>query len=86
MQPVVELKARIAQIRNIERGESVGMRDRTARRPTRLAIVSAAMPTDISAPAAVTTAPARDVMVAANAAGGSRISMDLMAVDITDLP
>src|SRR3981189_3164034 len=42
MQPVVELKARIAQIRNIERGESVGYGGTwTARRPTRLPIVSA---------------------------------------------
>src|SRR5882757_4811050 len=42
MQPVVELKARIVQIRNIERGDTVGYGGTwTARRPTRLAIVSA---------------------------------------------
>ena len=42
MQPVVELKARIVQIRNVERGETVGYGGTwTARRPTRLAIVSA---------------------------------------------
>ena len=42
MQPVVEVKARIVQIRNIERGETVGYGGTwTARRPTRLAIVSA---------------------------------------------
>src|SRR6202165_2624689 len=42
MQPVVELKARIVQMRNIERGDSVGYGGTwTARRPTRLAIVSA---------------------------------------------
>src|SRR5471030_2092902 len=42
MQPVVELKARIVQIRNVERGESVGYGGTwTTRRPTRLAIVSA---------------------------------------------
>src|SRR5216684_6698635 len=41
MQPVVELKARIAQIRNIEKGETVGYGGTwTARRPTKLAIVS----------------------------------------------
>src|SRR3979490_2953071 len=39
MQPVVELKGRIAQIRNIERGESVGYGGTwTARRPTRLPV------------------------------------------------
>src|ERR1700721_1887725 len=42
MQAVVELKARVMQIRDIERGESVGYGGTwTARRPTRLAIVSA---------------------------------------------
>src|SRR5215470_13372100 len=42
MQQVVDLKARIVQIRNIERGETVGYGGTwTARRPTRLAIVSA---------------------------------------------
>src|ERR1700735_4304183 len=42
MQPVVELKARIVQTRNVERGEGVGYSGTcTARRPTKLAIVSA---------------------------------------------
>src|SRR6202158_1283122 len=42
MQPVVGLQARIVQIRNVERGESVGYGGTwTTRRPTRLAIVSA---------------------------------------------
>src|SRR3982075_2149399 len=42
MQPVVELKARIVQVRNVEKGETVGYGGTwTARRPTRIAIVSA---------------------------------------------
>src|SRR3984885_14233566 len=42
MQPVVELKARIVQFRNIERGDTVGYGGTwSARRPTKLAIVSA---------------------------------------------
>src|ERR1700726_4397557 len=42
MQGVVELKARVVQIRDVERGESVGYGATwTTRRPTRLAIVSA---------------------------------------------
>ncbi len=42
MQAVVDLKARVVQIREVERGESVGYGATwTARRPTRLAIVSA---------------------------------------------
>src|SRR5438094_10201015 len=41
MQPVVDLKARIVQIRNVERGETVGYGGTwTARRPTKLAIVA----------------------------------------------
>jgi len=60
MQAVVELKARIVQIRNVEKGESVGYGGTwTARRPTKLAIVSAGLCRRIlSAPAAATTAPA----------------------------
>src|ERR1700709_78550 len=42
MQGVVDLKARIVQLRNVERGDSVGYGGTwTARRPTKLAIVSA---------------------------------------------
>src|SRR6201996_1591819 len=42
MLPVVELKARVMQIRDVERGESVGYGGTwTARRPTRIAIISA---------------------------------------------
>src|ERR1700688_2760851 len=42
MQSVVDLKARIVHIRNVERGETVGYGATwTARRPTRLAIVAA---------------------------------------------
>src|ERR1700709_751458 len=42
MQAVVELKARIVQIRNVEKGESVGYGGNwTTRRPTKLAIVAA---------------------------------------------
>src|SRR3982074_2669671 len=41
MQGVVDLKARIVQLRNVERGDSVGYGGTwTARRPTKLAIVS----------------------------------------------
>src|SRR5580692_4868360 len=42
MQGVVELKARIVQIRNVEKGDSVGYGGTwTTRRPTRIAVVSA---------------------------------------------
>src|SRR3984957_10600636 len=42
MQPVVDLRARIMQIRDLDKGESVGYGGTwTTRRPTRLAIVAA---------------------------------------------
>ena len=89
MQPVVELKARIAQIRNIERGESVGYGGTwTARRPTRLAIVSAGYADGyFRAGGSNDGTRGAEVMVAGKRCPvAGRISMDLMAIDITDLP
>src|SRR6202000_1241175 len=89
MQPVVELKARIVQIRNIERGDSVGYGGTwTARRPTRLAIISAGY-ADGYFRAAGSNDGSRgaEVVIAGKRCPiAGRISMDLMAVDITDLP
>lgn len=89
MRPVVELKARIVQIRNIERGEPVGYGGTwTARRPTKLAIVSAGY-ADGYFRAAGSNDGSRgaEVVIAGKRCPiAGRISMDLMAVDITDLP
>src|SRR6266496_3239378 len=88
MRPVVELKARIVQIRNIERGETVGYGGTwTARRPTRLAIVSAGY-ADGYFRAASSNDGTRgaEVMVAGKRCPiAGRVSMDLIAVDVTDL-
>jgi alanine racemase len=89
MQPVAELKARIVQLRNIERGETVGYRGGwTARRPTRLAIVSAGYADGYfrAASASDGSRGAEVVVAGKRCAIAGRISMDLMAVDITDLP
>src|SRR6202047_3475006 len=89
MQPVVELKARIVQLRTIERGESVGYGATwTARRPTRLAIVSAGYADGYFRAAGGSDGTrGADVIVAGKRCPVvGRISMDLMAVDITDLP
>jgi alanine racemase len=89
MQPVVELKARIMQIRNIERGESVGYGGTwTARRPTRLAVVSAGYADGyFRAGGSNDGTRGAEVMVAGKRCPvAGRISMDLMSVDITDLP
>jgi alanine racemase len=88
MQGVVDLKARIVQMRNIEKGESVGYGATwSARRPTRLAIVSAGYAdgyfraggsNDGTRGAEVVVSGKRCPIV-------GRISMDLIAVDVTDL-
>jgi alanine racemase len=89
MLPVVDLKTRIIQIREVARGDTVGYGGTwTARRPTRLAIIAtgyadgylrAAGSTDGSRGAEVVIAGRRCPIA-------GRISMDLIAVDITDLP
>jgi alanine racemase len=89
MQPVVDLKARILHVRNIERGESVGYGATwTARRSTRLAIVSAGYADGyFRAGGSNDGTRGAEVIVAGKRCPiAGRISMDLMAVDITDLP
>jgi alanine racemase len=89
MQPVVELKARIVQTRNVEKGESVGYGGTwTARRPTKLAIVSAGYADGyFRAAGGIDGTRSAEVIVAGKRCPvAGRISMDLMAVDVTDLP
>src|SRR3984957_8961622 len=88
MQPVAELKARIVQLRNIEKGDSVGYGGTwTARRPTKLAIVSAGYADGyFRAGGSNDGTRGADVVVAGKRCPVvDRISMDLMAIDITDL-
>lgn len=89
MQPVVNLKARVAQVRYAEKGETVGYGATwTARRRTKLAIVSAGY-----ADGYFRAAGGADGVRSAEAIVGDtrcplagRISMDLMAIDVTDVP
>ena len=88
MQAVVELKARVMQIRDVERGESVGYGATwTARRPTRLAIISAGYADGyLRAGSSNDGTRGTDVIVAGKRCPvAGRISMDLMAVDVTDV-
>jgi alanine racemase len=88
MQPVVDLKARILQIRDVERGESVGYGGNwTARRPTKLAIVSAGYADGYFRAASSNdgTRGAEVIVAGKRCPVAGRISMDLTAVDITDL-
>jgi alanine racemase len=89
MQPVVELKARIVQTRSIDKGESVGYGATwTARRPTRLAIVSAGYADGYFRAGSSNdgTRGAEVIVAGTRCPVAGRVSMDLLAIDITDLP
>ena len=89
MQSVLDLKARIIQIRNVERGETVGYGGTwTARRPTKLAIVSAGYADGYFRAASANdgTRGAEVIVAGKRCPVAGRISMDLIAIDITDLP
>src|SRR5712671_2272413 len=88
MQPVIELKARIVQVRNVERGETVGYGGTwTARRPTRIALVSAGYADGYFRAASANdgTRGAEVVVAGKRCPIAGRVSMDLIAVDITDI-
>src|SRR6202051_3038959 len=88
MQPVVDLKARIAHIRHVERVETVGYGAIwTARRPTKLAIVSAGYADGYFRAAGSNdgTRGAEVVVAGKRCPIAGRVSMDLMAIDVTDL-
>jgi alanine racemase len=88
MQSVVELKARIVQIRNVEKGESVGYGGTwTARRPTKLAIVSVGYADGYFRAGGSNdgTRGAEVVVAGTRCPIAGRVSMDLIAVDVTDL-
>ncbi|HEX2631177.1 MAG TPA: alanine racemase [Bradyrhizobium sp.] len=88
MQPVVDVKARILHIRNVEKGETVGYGATwTARRPTRLAIISAGYADGYfrAGGSSDGTRGAEVVVSGRRCPIAGRISMDLMGVDITDV-
>jgi alanine racemase len=89
MRPVLELRARILQVRHVEKGATVGYGAAwTARRPSRIAVLSVGYADGIPRAAAQTEgANGREVLI-----GGKRcrmvgrVSMDLITVDVTDVP
>jgi alanine racemase len=88
MQGVVDLKARIIHIRSIDKGETVGYGGTwTARRPTKLAIVSAGYADGyFRAGGSNDGTRGAEVIVAGKRCPiAGRVSMDLIAVDVTDL-
>ncbi|CAN5246789.1 alanine racemase [soil metagenome] len=89
MLPVVDLKVRVAQVRNIEKGEHVGYGGTwTARQPTRLAIVTAGYADGyFRAAGSIDNMRGAEAIVADKRCPvAGRISMDLLAIDITALP
>jgi alanine racemase len=89
MKPVVTLDARILQIRNVQPGETVGYSATwKASRPTKIAIIAAGYADGIArklsshqhnGPAQVAIAGSRCPIV-------GRVSMDMMTIDVTDVP
>src|SRR5579862_490014 len=89
MRPVVELRARIVQVRNVTRGETIGYDAVwTAKQATRLALVGIGYADGY--PRAASSADERPggsaVVAGKRCPIAGRVSMDLIAVDITGLP
>jgi alanine racemase len=89
MRPVVHLYAAILQVRDVKAGESVGYGATwTADRDSRIAIVAAGygdgLPRALSSPAR--GGPAHAFLGGQFAPIVGRISMDLLAIDVTDVP
>jgi len=89
MRPVVELKGRIIQVRAVDKGESVGYGAAfTTTRPSRIAIVALGYADGFlrSASAAKGKPPAQAVIAGKRCPIAGRVSMDVLAIDVTDLP
>jgi alanine racemase len=88
MRPAVELKGRIIQVRTVGKGESVGYGAAfTASHPSRIAIFAVGYADGfLRSAAAARGKPAAEVVVAGRRCPiAGRVSMDLLAVDISEL-
>ena len=88
MRPVVELKGRIIQVRTVNKGENVGYGAAfTASRPSRVAVVAVGYADGFlrSAGASRGKAAAEVIVAGTRCPIAGRVSMDLFAVDVTDL-
>jgi len=89
MRPVVEVKGRIIQVRLVPKGDSIGYGAAfTTTRPSRLAIVAVGYADGYARAAGATKGkPGAEAIVAGKRCTVvGRVSMDLLAVDVTDLP
>jgi alanine racemase len=89
MRPVIELQAHIVQVRSLPRGETVGYDAAwTAKRTTRIAVAAVGYADGyLRAASASDKTPGADAIVAGKRCPlAGRVSMDLLAIDVTDLP
>jgi alanine racemase len=89
MQPVIELQAHVVQVRNVPRGETVGYNAAwTAKRASRIAVVAVGYADGyLRAASASDVRPGGNALVAGRRCPiAGRVSMDLLAIDVTDLP
>jgi alanine racemase len=89
MRPVIELRGRVVGLRSIMRGETVGYDAQwTAKRATNIAVVGVGYADGyLRAASASDTVRGADVMVAGKRCTlAGRVSMDLIAIDVTDVP
>jgi alanine racemase len=89
MHPVVELKGRIIQVRVVNQGDTVGYGGAfTATRSSRIAIVALGYADGfLRSAAAARGKPAAEVIIAGRRCPvAGRVSMDVLAVDVTHLP
>jgi len=89
MQAVVTLEARVVQVRTVPKGETVGYDAAwTARHATRIAVVAVGYADGyLRAASSSDEAPGADAIVAGKRCPiAGRISMDLLAIDISGLP
>ncbi len=89
MRPVVELNGRIIQVRSVNKGESVGYGATfTASRVSRIAVIAVGYADGfLRSAAAGKGKPAAEVVIGGKRCPvAGRVSMDLIAVDVTDLP
>ena len=89
MRPVLELRARIVQLRQVPRGDSIGYdAGWTAKRASRIAVVAVGYADGyLRANSASDLAPGGEALVAGKRCPlAGRVSMDLIEIDITELP
>jgi alanine racemase len=89
MKPVVELKGRILQVREVKRGDTVGYGGAfTAQRASRVAILAVGYADGFlrSAAGDRNKPPAQVIVAGKRCPLAGRVSMDLISVDVTDVP